>query len=586
MNQFISQLFEEGRRIKRGLKNLRFFKFANFLAVLKALNRNERLALLILAVVLVADLATMGVRFYVRNTVSVAAFGADYTEGEVGFPEFINPLLAQTQTDKDLTALVYAGLFKFDGQNHLIPDLATDQPQFSSDEKTFSVKLRPNLKWSDGQPLNADDVVFTVQTLQDPAFKSPLRSQWASVTVQKIDDQTIQFKSKSVSAPFLTNLVLGILPKHIWSNVSADQFTVKRLNLQPVGSGPYFVKEIRNSGSGELQSMTFESYSNYWAGKPYIDNIKVNFYENYDDALLALHSKEIQGFGFIPFDTKVNVDPKTTLQVSKLPVYEYQAVFFNLSRSHAVLGDPTVRTALAQSVDRQKIIDDVYQGLALPDYGPIMPGQIGYNPDIEKINGLNLDAAKAALDKAGWVVDNSTGIRHKGNSALAFTITTSDFALNQKTAEALRDQWRTIGADVQVQSIANRDIEKQTIRPRNYDALLFAESTGADPDPFVFWHSSQANDPGFNLAQYKNTAADSVISDAHNTFDPAVRTKDYQDFQTIFAADEPAVFIDQSVFVYELTPEIKGVQLQALANPEDRFYDIVHWYISTKRVFK
>lgn len=586
MKEKFRQFIEEVQRIRRGIQNLRFFKLAYLGRFFKAFSRKEKLAVLLLIAIFVADLAVLAGRYYVSHTVPVAAFGSDYTEGEVGTPRFINPLLAQTQTDKDLTTLVYAGLYKLDGNAQLIPDLADGLPQISPDQKDYTIKLKPNLKWSDGTALTADDVIFTIDTLQNPDYKSPERKLWLNVTADKVNDLTVSIKNKIVAAPFLANLTLGILPKHLWANITPDQFLLTKLNLQPVGSGPYFAKEIDNSAGGSLQSITFESYSNYWQSKPYIDHIKINFYGSYQDALLALHSKEIQGFGFVPFDQKIFVDPKTSLQIQKLPVFEYQALFFNLDKSHNILGDPAVRQALAQSTDRGQIVDQVYAGLALPAYGPIMPGQLGYNPDIEKINAFNLDSAKQILDQAGWTADPQTGMRTKNKTPLQFSITTTDFSLNQKTAELLRDQWKKIGADVAVNIVPTADLESKYIRPRNFDSLLFAVNPNLDPDPFVFWHSSQAKDPGLNIAQYKNAAADKLISDAHNTFDSKERTADYQQFQTIVANDVPAIFLDQSMFVYEMTPEVKGIQLGTLANPENRFYDIVHWYIQTKRVFK
>ena len=602
MKEKFQKLIDEIKKIGRGIKNLRSFKFGSkdsrgragaiangqlWRSFLKIFSNKEKIIALVLTIILVVDLITIIGKFYFDHTTAVADFGAQYTEGEIGAPQFINPLLAQSQTDKDLTTLVYAGLYKIDSRGHLVSDLAASpNPDVSADGKTYTIKIKPNLKWIDGQPLNADDVIFTIQTLQNPDFKSPLQKIWHNISIQKIDDLTVQFKNQVVSAPFLTNLTLGILPKHIWQNVSANQFFLTKLNLQPIGDGPYFVKEIRNAHDGSVQSITFESYSNYGAGKPYIDHVQINFYQNYQDALLALHSKEIQGLGLVAFNQKVFVDPKTTFKISKLPVAEYQALFFNLAKNHAILGDPAVRAALEQSLDRNKIITDVYDNLAFPDYGPILPGQIGYNPDIAKINAFNLDGAKKTLDQAGWVVDPKTGMRAKGGQVLQFSITTNDFVLNQNAADALKSQWQQIGANITVNIVPTADLESKYIRPRNFDSLLFAINAGVDPDPFVFWHSSQAKDPGLNIAQYKNTVADALIANGHNTFDPAKRTADYQQFQTVLATDVPAIFIAQSAYVYEIIPAVKGLELQVLANPENRFYDIVHWYIQTKRIFK
>ena len=190
------------------------------------------------------------------------------------------------------------------------------------------------------------------------------------------------------------------------------------------------------------------------------------------------------------------------------------------------------------------------------------------------------------MENAGWHIDPKTGIRTKGKTVLQFTITTNDFVLNQKSAQELQAQWKKIGANISINIVSTADLENNYIRTRNFDALLFAESTGFDPDPFVFWHSSQVLNPGLNVAQYTNVQADKLINDARHTFDPVVRAQKYSQFQTILLTDAPAVFLTQSNFVYELSPRLKGMTITQLANPEDRFYDIEHWYVNTKRVLK
>ena len=586
-SKFFAKFFEEAKNIGRGFSKLRSFKFAYLGEVISRFSRREAITLLTLLVVLLTSLIIDGSRFYLHHTMVVPAYGGTYTEGLVGGPRYINPILAQSQTDKDLSRLVFAGLYKFDNHGKMVPDLATSDLDISADGKSYTVHLRQNLKWHDGQSLNADDVIFTVQTLQNPDFKSPYRNLWLNIQVQKIDDTTIKFSNPNVAAPFITNLTLGILPKHIWQNISASDFPLSKYNLEPVGSGPYLAKEINKLANGTISSISLESYSNYWAGKPNIDTVNLKFYNNYQDMLMALHTKDIQNLGFIPFDSKLYVDEKHTNEnILKIPVYEYQALFFNLSKSSKVLGDRNVRVALAESLDRGNFINSVYSGLALPAYGPIMPEQIGYNSTIEDANSFDVAAANSLLDKAGWTIDPTTGFRSNGKNQLAFTITTNDFILNSKSADELQSEWKKIGANVTINIVNGNDIEKNNIRPRNYDALLFSESTGFDPDPFVFWHSSQSQDPGFNLAQYKNITADRLISDARNTFNTETRIDKYKQFQTLMSVDLPALFLTQSEFIYELNPQVKGTDIAQLANPEDRFYDISHWYIQTKRVWK
>lgn len=576
----------EIQKVGRGLTKLRSFRFKWLAEIPKHFSRNERIIFVALIVILGFTLAINANRFYKHHTVEVPARGSKYIEGLVGEPRYINPLLAQSQTDKDLTRLIFAGLYKYDTEGKLIPDLADGDIQFSPDGKQYTVKLKQNLRWHDGQPLNADDVVFTIQLLQSPDFKSPYRSLWQNIQIQRIDDLTVKFVNPNVSAPFINNLTLGILPKHVWSTVSAEDFQFSKINLEPIGSGAFLAKEINKLSNGSISSINLQSYSNYWAGKPYLDEIELKFFRNNDELLYALQTKNIMGLGFVPIDKKIFVDEKNTKQtVTKISIFEYQALFFNLDKNRA-LQDKNVRQALTQSVDRDLFINNVFGGLGKPALTPILEGQIGFDANASSINSLDINLANSILDKAGWARDPQTGIRSKGKDQLAFTITTNDFILNSKSADELKEQWKKIGANVSVQIVASADIEKNVIRPRNFESLLFSESTGIDPDPFVFWHSSQANNPGVNLAQYKNTTVDRLIVDARNTFDTNARAEKYTQFQQIFSLDIPAIILDQSMFVYEMNPQVKGVKIKVLSNPEDRFYDAVNWYIQTSRSWK
>ena len=551
------------------------------------MSKRERIATASLVAVLIVDLVAMGIHWYVGHTVKVPAHGGEYIEGLVGQPQYINPLLAQTPTDRALSSIVYDSLYDTDSSGNLVPSLADGPIQISADGKQYTIKLKPNLKWQDGKTLNADDVAFTFTTIQNQDYHAVERRQWANIAVQKIDDLTVQFTNKNISAPFITNFTVGILPQHIWQNVSAAAFSTSRFNLEPIGSGPFTASEKDvEAATGKVTAYDLSANPLYREGAPYIDTIEFKFYASYADAVLALHGNEIEGLGFSPFDTGMSLDQKhTNLKVGEVPVYEYQALFFNLPNSQGILSDSTVRSALAQSVNRGDIISSIYGGLALPDYGPLMPGQLGYK-DESSVNALNVKAATDALTASGWVPDPSTGTRQKGKQQLKFTITTNDFVLNVKTAENLQQQWKQIGADAEINVVPTADIQAKVIQPRNYQALLFAEGTGVDPDPFVFWHSSQAEDPGANLALYKNTSADALISSARNTFDKTVRAADYQKFQDTLAADSPAIFLVQSEYVYETTQALRASLPATLANPENRFYDIQHWYVKETRTFK
>lgn len=522
-------------------------------------------------------------KLYSTYTVSAPAEGGNYREGIIGQPRFINPLLATTDTDRAIVKLVFAGLYKLDSTGSVVPDLAENMPVVSEDKQLYTVKLKQNAKWHNGTPVKADDVVFTIQTLQNAQYNSPQRSEWQSTTIEKIDDYTVSFKLTSPSAPFLNNLTLPIISKEIWQNISPADFVLSESNIKAVGSGPYVIKEVSKLAQGTVQSISLQSFSDYHNRRAYLDNVKLSFYENIEGVLTAIHGKQVDGFGFSPFDQSVRLDESNNeFKITQLNLPQYQAVFFNTSIK--LFSDVRVRNAFNLGTDIQTIIDNIYNGQGSPINGPILRQHVTGLAE-PKIN-YNLETAKGLLDSAGWKLDPNTNLRKKNDTELSFTLSTNNFALNAKTAELLAGQWAKLGAKVTLNIQPTRELTENAIRPRKYDALLFAQKLGADPDPFPFWHSSQVRNPGLNLSMYANNAADKLISEARTATDKNFRDEKYRQFQTVISADTPAIFLVQNVFSYAMTEDIRGMSLNNLSDTTARFYDLPNWYTSTKRVLK
>ena len=203
------------------------------------------------------------------------------------------------------------------------------------------------------------------------------------------------------------------------------------------------------------------------------------------------------------------------------------------------------------------------------------------------MNLYNVEAAKALLDQAGWLLDPasaSSGYRKdKQGRTISLRLATNTYSPNVQVAEHLKKMWESIGVQIILDIQSPADLEEKHIRPRNYELLLFSENVGADPDPFPFWHSSQLRDPGVNLSTFSNKQADKLLVDARANVAAADRAAKYKQFQEIFVGDVPAVFIDRSVFVYNVAAEVKGINLKTIVTPYERFSDIAKWYIDTKR---
>lgn len=580
-----------------------------FLHLPKLLSKNERFLILAMLVIAIISLFAIPVSSYYHFTAVEPDYGGTLTEGMVGAPKYINPLLAQTSdVDRDLSSLIYSGLMKYDEQGNLISSLAQSF-DISGDGLTYTFKLRESLKWHDGQILTADDVIFTILTIQNGDYGSFQRISWQGVDVSKTDDQTVIFKLKNKYAQFLGYTTLGILPKHLWENVKPASFGLSELNIKPVGSGPYKFSKIKLDSAGNISDYELTAFDNYYGGKPLISKIVFNFYASEDKMINGFNQNEIQGLSFISPQKINSVRFPGKLDIKELRLPRYFAVFLNQNHSKA-LSDKNVRQALNYGTDKQTILNKILSGKGLVVDSPMLPGIIEI-ADLSTKYGFDIDKAKKLLDDTGWKISlnpstDNPSIREKTTPTpkpakkikttpvptpaprpekLEMKLTTSNWPELISVANELKTQWETIGINVNLEILALPELQ-QTIKDRDYEALLFGEVLGLDPDPFSFWHSSQKKDPGLNLALYDNKDADKLLEDARQTLDKLARISKYNDFQKLLISDAPAVFLYSPYYLHAQTNEVKGNNIKIISVPSDRFDAINKWYINTKRVFK
>src|SRR3989338_520836 len=558
-----------------GLRQFRQLRRPQFVHTIETFSKRDLYLSLPAPFLLVAS----GVFLIVQLFPSHGPYGGELTEGLLGEPQFINPVYSSSNsTDSDLTRIVFAQLLAYDSAGNLSPDLADSLPEISADKKTFTLKLKANLKWQDGAALSADDVIFTIQTIQNPEYESPLRPNWIRVKVQKLDDATVQFKLGEVSNSFVNNFALGIIPKHLWENLSPQNFRLSDQNLRAVGAGPFGVDSIKKTADGVIKSLRLKANPYYHQGRPYLNYLTFKFYGDYDTLVAAYHGREVQSLGLLPFDKSAFSLSRNLAQSYQLNLPQYQAVFFNLARN-AVLKSKAVRQALWLATDRDEIISKIYAGNVAPAFGPIQPLSLGFNPAIEQSVHYSLGEAAMILDKAGWVMDAKTGVRAKGKQVLEFNLVTSgNLVLNVQAAQMLQEQWNKIGAKINLIIVSPRQLHDDYIKGRTFDAILTSENTGADPDPFPFWHTSQSHDPGLNLSGFSSTEADKLLTEARQTADNNVRIRDYQRFQEIINGELPAIFLTRSLYLYNVPQNLQGINLANIYYAYERFIDINQWY--------
>ncbi len=543
----------------------------------------ERVLVSVLGVVALGALLFWFGAIYVASTKAVPEQGGEYVEGIAAQPRYINPILSQTsEADADLVQLIYGGLFTHDAEGRLIKRFA-DTSSVSEDGKVHTVSLKPGIKWHDGEEVTAEDVLFTIQAIQDPAYKSPLRSNWSAVEAAVVDRYTLTFTLKKPYFGFLENLTVGILPKHIWEGITPDNFLLADYNLAPVGAGPYRYYDSDRDSNGNILSYELRAFADYVEGEPYIGRITINFYPDETALIEAYNRKEVMGMNSVMPESLSRVEERKSTRVYELSIPRIFAVFFNTTKN-AALAHAEVREALSRATDRQAIIGQVLSGKGMPAYSAYLPFMRGYAGDLS-FPTFDLEYVNKVLDENGWQ-RGADGIRSKGDTVLAFELLAPEWPELSRTADLLKEQWEKVGARVTVTVLGAVDLQQNAIRPREYQALLFGEAAMVDSDPYSFWHSSQKRDPGLNLALFDNKEADDILTTAREEMDEAKRGEQYRKLQEILAKEYPAVFLYSPTYLYVMNGSVQGIDLKNIDTPAYRFSDVRSWYINTTRIKK
>jgi len=529
----------------------------------KFLNPKENLVIKICLLLIIINAVYLGFDFFKKHLQYTPVSGGESVEGIVGYPKTINPLYAVNRdVDSDLSSLIYSSLFKYDQNGVLVHDLA-DTVTINED-KEYIIKIKDNARWQNGDKITADDVLFTIDAIKNTEYRSPLRSSLSSIGAEKVDEQTIKLTLSSPYAPFLEVLTFGVLPKNIWENVSPSSAASSELNLKPIGSGPYKFKSLIKNKDGDLKEYNLVVNDDYYSKKPYIKNIKFKFFVDYIEAIKSLNDNQIDGLGYLPFEERKELLAKDSLSLHELIRPQIISLFFNSNKDKA-LSDKVVRVSLAQAIDKDKIIADVFDGVYQRADGPILANSFAYNDQIKKYDFSPLEAI--------------TNIKGKLAST---TLTVIDSGSNVAVAQNIKTYWEKIGVAVELKIVPGEQAA-DTIKNRDFEILLYGESVGGDPDVFAFWHSSQISAKGLNLAGYNNPEVDKLLSEARATTNIEERKTKYQKFQADVTNDVPAIFLYSPTYTYVQSNKIKGFSGSMIIEPAVRFAGVADWYLKTSK---
>lgn len=511
--------------------------------------------------------------------------GGVYTEGIVGNYSNSNPLYATSAPDVAVSKLVFAALFQYDGQGELTPQLAQDI-KVDITERIYTVTLKPDLRWHDGEDLTSEDVAFTFETAQNPDTGSHLQPSWQGVEIEARDARTIVFTLPYRLSGFAHSLTTGLLPKHILGSVDPGQLRSSDFNtVHPIGAGPFRFEAVEQEvaapeGQEPQESIGLAAFENYVLGKPSISKFIVRTFASQQDLEAAYSRKEISSMAGTPTMPDSLKDDSKTDDIS-LSISGQVMAFFKTTAKP--LDSKEVRKALVLGADRGEVISSVGYPLTASD-SPLLKSHIGYNQKMTQKTG-NKQAAEKILGKAGWKMDSSEGIRKKGKQALRFTLHAEANSEYASVAQSLQRQWREIGADVQVHLQSAQDLQS-TIATHNYDALITAISTGADPDVYAYWHSSQADiqsGPKLNLSEYRSKTADIALEGGRSRTGAKIRAAKYKPFLQAWIRDNPALALYQPRYLYVVREPFYGLDMDLLVTPVDRFANVEDWMIRQER---
>jgi len=503
---------------------------------------------------------------YYQNTVERPATGGTFSEGLIGQPMFINPLAASASgADQDLIEILFSSLDK----------LATNY-QVSEDNRSWTVALKDNLHWSDGKPITADDIIYTLEVIQDPTNNHPLFTTWQGIVVERLNDNEVRFSLKTPYVFLIDNFDdLKIAPEHIFGSIPPANFRLSRYNLEPISSGPYKFESFKNRRDGFITEYNLVPNKFYFGGQPFIERFTLKFYEDEKDLVRAFNQRKINAVAGL---SKKSLDKlRISHRVITINLPRYYAIFLN-PNIHPAFESETVRRALALAVNKERIAKEVFDSQTIIVDGPLPPNVDGYDQSIYQNEKFDLKAAVDLLDQSGWTKDEN-GVRMEVN------LIVPQIPFLSEVVERIKTDWGRIGVKLNPIVLNTSDVNNVILKTRNYEAVIFGNILKKNPDIFSFWHSSEQFYPGHNLALYANRKVDSLLESIRQDFDNNSRQEKLSRLQEIINDDQPAIFLFSPNYNYAVPKNLRGFSSYFMAVPADRLERIGDWYLKTDRKF-
>ena len=334
---------------------------------------------------------------YSQKTVLKPSQGGSYIEGVVGQPRFINPILTSSDIDRDLTEILFSGLYKYNSQGEIVPSMA-ESYKVNDQGLLYEVSLRQDILWHDGEKFTADDVIFTIESIQNPNYKSPEMINWIGVKIKKISDFRIAFQLKDPYFPFPEHLTIKILPEHIFKDIAPENFALVSYNLQPIGSGPFKFEEIRYNQLGKVESISLSRNQDYFGKVSYLDKITFKFFETEQALIKMLKKNEVDGM-ITPNEKELKSVKTSSSSIYHILLPRYFAVFLN-PEQNTIFKEKKVREAINMATDKTEILKRVIEENGRIVNSPILPEIYGFEKPANNV--FDLQRAQELLNEAGF----------------------------------------------------------------------------------------------------------------------------------------------------------------------------------------
>jgi peptide/nickel transport system substrate-binding protein len=542
--------------------------------------RRIRWQIIIAAVSIGLIASLLGRLALTTSSVANPLAGGTYVEALVGVPQVPIPLLNDPVADphgRTLSELLFAPLVRVGVDGLIEPGLATYTIDPSGEIYTFQV--RQNAMWHDGTPITADDVIFTLRTLQnlEQPGEPGVAQVWQDVLVDRIDARTVRTTLTRPLAPFLSFARIPILPVHLLGTTPPAEWPNTPFASQLIGSGPYRLTELREDRA------ILTANSSYFDGPPYISTVELRFFSAPEAAIAALNRGDVSAFGAQSSVALSNL-PRT-LQAISPPLDGYTTLSFNLSRP--LLDELPLRRALAHGLNKDALIETALSGLGTRLDTPILPGWWAADPTAQWY-AADPERARAIISELGFE-EGIGGVRQREGQPLAFTLIVDGEPRRVAAAEAIATQWRALGVGITIEQLNANDLRTR-LETRDFDLALHSwVRLGPDPDPYALWHSSQA-EQGLNYAGLRDPELDLVLETARTQTDIAERAAEYAAFQQRWIEQVPSITLYQPLFIFAFDAELGGIQTETgvgntalLFGTEDRYRTISRWFADSYR---